>query len=946
MDEEDEYGIPHDYYSSEGSLQNYYPEKFPPSSFDGTLEDFLGESQPDSFGEWSWNPLSGLPSGAPSEPDDIEQFDDEPFSHRGLAGRPFPQHSPVLLPHQVSRESDLSTTYHTIGRSFHEQENTVARLPNGPMQNAHMNQMSVQKQRSKLDSDMQRGPLDGRLNGHNDPNICNPDDIRLREVSELPAMYRTMFKFATFNAMQSSCFDTITKSDENVVSLRNFTSTPAQTTILLGSRLLPSTHIDTAPTGSGKTVLFELSIIHMLFTSAGRNSAEKSAHSQLLSQIQLFLIDEVHILNELRGSTLEVVVSRMKTRGSAVRFVAVSATVPNIDDVAHWISSRHSNGAAATFRFGEEYRPCQLSRFVYGFPRGKNQNDFLFARSLNYRLFPLLQQHSANKPILIFVSTRKELAAAGIGAHHAGLELSDKRLVEELFTNRILRVIVATSTLAVGVNLPAHIVVIKDVKIFQNGVSQEYSDLDIMQMIGRAGRPQFDKEGVAIIMCESGLESKYRALGQGQTILESSLHTNLAEHLNSEIGLGTITNIATAKEWLRNSFMFRRMAQNPQRYMSKELNWQDGLNGMIMQCVSDLRSAELLNYVEGGATELRSTEFGDIMSKYYMKQATMALIMNLPIKATLREMLEMLAASEEFSELKIRAGDKQVYNKLQEHIDIRFKIKRIEKAADKVFLLIQAILGKVSLHATEYKSRESNPLLDSVIVFRHASRIARAMVEVAIAKRNGAQIKHGLELARNISARVWEDRPSVLCQIETIGEKSMKVILAENGITNFDKLRVQDPGYIDMLLNKKQPSGHKILFAVRELPRYSVTIDELSVVHSTSDSPIDVELDIHTKSLQESKSFSVTAKLTKPSQSIFVYMSSDAVAGVTISSQYKPQIDVNEFPVVDTRPMTDMEMVLDGLEHNDDFWNIAPSDDEVPIVDSNQGHLGKGTHGC
>jgi ATP-dependent DNA helicase HFM1/MER3 len=124
-----------------------------------------------------------------------------------------------------------------------------------------------------------------------------------------------------------------------------------------------------------------------------------------------------------------------------------------------------------------------------------------------------------------------------------------------------------------------------------------------------------DKEGVAIIMCESELEKKYRALGQGQTILESSLHTNLAEHLNSEIGLGTITSIATAKEWIRNSFMFRRMAQNPQRYMTKEQNCQDGLNSMIMQCVSDLRSAELLNYVEGGAVELRSTEFGDIMSK-------------------------------------------------------------------------------------------------------------------------------------------------------------------------------------------------------------------------------------------------------------------------------------------------------------------------------------------
>ena len=77
-----------------------------------------------------------------------------------------------------------------------------------------------------------------------------------------------------------------------------------------------------------------------------------------------------------------------------------------------------------------------------------------------------------------------------------------------------------------------------------------------------------------------------------------------------------------------------------------------------------------------------------------------------------------------------------------------------------------------------------------------------------------------------------------------------------------------------------------------------------------------------TKSLQEAKSFSVTAQLTKPSQSIFVYMSSvrwnrfgahylsqqiqDAIAGITVSSQYKPQIEANEFPVVNTRPMTDM----------------------------------------
>ncbi len=152
----------------------------------------------------SWNPPSGLPSRAPSEPDDIGQFDDDPPSHRGLAGGPFLQHSPVLLPHQVSRESDLSTTYRTTSHSCMrlvmrrfscsaadmlsflivcEQQNAVAHIPSGSVQNAHSNRLSLQKPMSK--SDMQPGPLDSRVKGSNNPKICNPDGIRLREVSEL-----------------------------------------------------------------------------------------------------------------------------------------------------------------------------------------------------------------------------------------------------------------------------------------------------------------------------------------------------------------------------------------------------------------------------------------------------------------------------------------------------------------------------------------------------------------------------------------------------------------------------------------------------------------------------------------------------------------------------------------------------------------------------------------
>ena len=85
----------------------------------------------------------------------------------------------------------------------------------------------------------------------------------------------------------------------------------------------------------------------------------------------------------------------------------------------------------------------------------------------------------------------------GIGMHHAGLRDRDRKVVEELFVNQKIQVLIATSTLAWGVNFPAHLVVVKGTEFF-DGKLQRYVDYpitDVLQMMGRAGRPQFDDEG-------------------------------------------------------------------------------------------------------------------------------------------------------------------------------------------------------------------------------------------------------------------------------------------------------------------------------------------------------------------------------------------------------------------------------------------------------------------
>ncbi|KAF9075685.1 Sec63 Brl domain-containing protein [Rhodocollybia butyracea] len=890
-----------------------------------------------------------------------------------------------------------------------------------------------------------------------------PQKLLLRPVSDLPDMYRSLFKFGVFNAVQSSCFDGILSSTENMVV--------------------------SAPTGSGKTVLFELAIIKMLsdvqhtsqavkciyvaptkalcseryrdwaskFDPLGIKCCEltgdtvhfgksawgdaKSAtiiittgekwdsltrnwddHSQILSQIQLFLVDEVHILNETRGSTLEVVVSRMKLRGSSVRFLFVSATVPNIQDIANWIGQDAQSGSAGVYQFGEEYRPCKLVRHVVGFPRPKGQNEFLFSKNLDYKLFPTLQTYSVGKPILVFVSSRKgvfstaeqlvkdyndavakkqklpwtrpgrvdrifndkrlsEFVALGVGVHHAGLTTDDRRTMEELFLSKVLRIIIATTTLAVGVNLPAHTVVMKGVHTFQNNASVEYSDLDVMQMLGRAGRPQFDKDGIAIIMCESELENKYRALVQGKTVVESSLHKNLSEHLNSEIGLGTITNVNSAKEWIKSSFLFQRIQKNPMHYsLGKDdsQTWEERVDDIVMQSVENLQKSELITK-EQHHDAIISTEYGDIMSKFYIRQKTMALILALPERATMREVLEVIALADEFKDSRLRASEKSIYNKLRRHHDIRYEVKKIERTADKILLLIQAILGGISLNAPEFKSNDSQPHLEAYNVFRHLPRIARAVVEVTIVKKFGAPLKHSLELVRCFTAKAWEDRHVVLRQIETIGEKSLKV-LAEHGITSIPILRQQDSLRLEALLNRKPPFGLEMLAAAKEFPIYSLKVDQIKVYSDGGKTPVDVELSIEcalleessqskskkvkgrmshmtavltltsdyhfvdfrrisTKALKEAKTFEVCATLDKPSQTVLVFVSSESYAGVTVSRSFKPDIPPSEYPTMNTKPMTAMELELQGLEDCeglfdrdlDDHGNDIAIQDSVPV---------------
>ncbi|KAL8696680.1 MAG: hypothetical protein Q9224_002671 [Gallowayella concinna] len=252
----------------------------------------------------------------------------------------------------------------------------------------------------------------GTVNSPHAPPIVQ--GIQLISSNDLPDRYRSVFPFPLFNAVQSKCFSTAYQTSDNLVL--------------------------SAPTGSGKTVILELAICQLIsgfqpgqfkivymaptkslcaerqkdwqakFTSLDLQCAELTGdtdlgqmrmvqnasiiittpekwdsvtrkwkdHAKLMQLVKLFLIDEVHILKETRGACLEAVVSRTKSVGSNVRFVALSATVPNSDDIATWLglNSTTQHLPACRERFGEEFRPVKLQKHVYGLPFGGNDWGF------------------------------------------------------------------------------------------------------------------------------------------------------------------------------------------------------------------------------------------------------------------------------------------------------------------------------------------------------------------------------------------------------------------------------------------------------------------------------------------------------------------------------------------------------------------------------------------
>ncbi len=265
-----------------------------------------------------------------------------------------------------------------------------------------------------------------------------------------------------------------------------------------------------------------------------------------LDKIGLVVADEIHLIGDSeRGPTLEIVLTKLKELKTKPQIIALSATITNSEELSQWLDCK---------LVSSEWRPVPLTEGVFDGGTVLWNNGDSTEIDCSVRGAPIdlcLQTIQDGGQSLVFAETRtrsvslatkgadavskllssaekKELESIskkildanehtelvktlavllkkGVGFHHAGLNQSCREIIESEFRNGKIKLLASTPTLAAGVNLPARRVVISSIARFdtKSATNKPISVLEYKQLCGRAGRPQYDKFGEAVIIGNS-----------------------------------------------------------------------------------------------------------------------------------------------------------------------------------------------------------------------------------------------------------------------------------------------------------------------------------------------------------------------------------------------------------------------------------------------------------
>lgn len=166
-----------------------------------------------------------------------------------------------------------------------------------------------------------------------------------------------------------------------------------------------------------------------------------------------------------------------------------------------------------------------------------------------------------------------------------------------------------------------------------------------------------------------------------------------------------------------------------------------------------------------------------------------------------------------------------MYKSINNSPYIRFPIPvNLDSAAHKVSILIQSILGGADISWDgEYGKHKSQYNTEALVVFKQINRLIRCIIDCQIHAGDSVSINNALIVERSVSARVWDDSPIQMKQIEGLGVVGCRK-LAHAGIRSLEELECTEAHRIEQLLNRNPPFGLKILDKLKTFPKLRVTL--------------------------------------------------------------------------------------------------------------------------